>query len=173
MEPLHRGSRSADALKIDVRAVADLDARLDSAVQRVMDRSPDIQKRYKDELAAEPPKTSTVLQPLIPAMNADGIDRVPQGESEVAQHSRRLAQVIRHGSRSSSLSGRAQVFGFTSRAHLKTFSASLTRVWRTRSPPRNSREQSIRSRRGARTSSTRQVRLRTFSALPSRGSLTR
>jgi len=91
----------ADALKIDVRAVADLDACLDSAVQRVMDRSPDIQKRYKDELAAEPPKTSTVLQPLIPAMNADGIDKSPKERAKwLAQpppgtgHQARIAKLI-------------------------------------------------------------------------------
>ncbi len=65
----------ADALNIDVRAIADLDACLEKAVNRVMDRSIDVQQRYQNDLSVEPPKTSTVLAPLIQAMNADGIEK--------------------------------------------------------------------------------------------------
>jgi hypothetical protein len=68
----------AHSAGLNVRAVGDLDACLASEVQRVMDANHTVVKRYRSDLAAEPPKTSTVLRPLIEAMNAAGIGSNPK-----------------------------------------------------------------------------------------------
>lgn len=60
-------SRNAD---LDVRAIGDLDCCLDNAVTRAIDKMPDITTRYQRELFIEPPKTATVIRPLIDAMRA-------------------------------------------------------------------------------------------------------
>jgi len=57
------------SMEIDVRAVADLDAIFSSDVQRTIDRSPELQVRYREELYAEPPATHVALRPLIEAAN--------------------------------------------------------------------------------------------------------
>jgi hypothetical protein len=60
-------------LHLNVRAVADLDALLAPEVQRVMDANEEVIQRYRSELAAEPPRTSTVLRPLLEVMNKENI----------------------------------------------------------------------------------------------------
>ncbi len=64
----------ARSARLDVRAVADLDACLAPEVQRVMDANPSVVAAYRDDLAAEPPRTSTVIRPLLDAMNAAGVE---------------------------------------------------------------------------------------------------
>ncbi|AEI13356.1 AAA family ATPase [Cellulomonas gilvus] len=66
-------------LGIDVRGIVDLDALLDSEVQRVMDARPEVTARYETELAAEPARTSTVLRPLL--QGADKADIPADGRS--------------------------------------------------------------------------------------------
>lgn len=60
-------------LNIDICAVGDLDACLDTGVRRVMDRSAVIQERYRDDLSAEPPTTATVIKPLQDEMRAASV----------------------------------------------------------------------------------------------------
>lgn len=60
----------ANALNIDVRAIADLDALFSSDVQRTIERSPAIRERLKTELYAEPPRAHVALRPLIESANA-------------------------------------------------------------------------------------------------------
>jgi predicted ATPase len=55
------------SMGIDVRAVADLDAIFSSDVQKTMDRSAELQRRYREELYADPPATHAALRPLIEA----------------------------------------------------------------------------------------------------------
>lgn len=63
---------------LDVRAVADLDSCLAPEVQVVMDESADVVARYRSDLAVEPPRTSTVIRPLLDAMNAAGVTKSPK-----------------------------------------------------------------------------------------------
>lgn len=72
----------ARAASLDVRAVADLDACLAPEVQRVMDAAVDVVTRYREDLAAEPAKTSTVIRPLIDAMNAAGVATDPKSRAK-------------------------------------------------------------------------------------------
>jgi hypothetical protein len=72
----------ARAAGLDVRAVADLDACLAPEVQRVMDSADDVVTRYRQDLAAEPAKTSTVIRPLIDAMNAAGVATDPKSRAK-------------------------------------------------------------------------------------------
>jgi predicted ATPase len=58
---------------IDVRAVGDLDCVLDPAVTSTLDTFPDVTSRYQSELYIEPPKTSTVVRPLIEQMRTTGV----------------------------------------------------------------------------------------------------
>jgi predicted ATPase len=66
------------SMGLDVRAVADLDACLAQEVQRVMDRSSSVTSRYRSDLSAEPATTSTVIRPLIEAMNKEGVGNSPK-----------------------------------------------------------------------------------------------
>jgi len=66
---------------LDVRAIADLDACLAPEVQRVMDAAPEVVSRYRRDLAAEPAKTSTVVRPLIEAMNAASVQADPKSRA--------------------------------------------------------------------------------------------
>jgi len=66
------------SMGINVRAVADLDACLAPEVQRVMDRSPKVISRYRNDLSAEPPTTTVVLRPLIEAMDKAGVSKNPK-----------------------------------------------------------------------------------------------
>ncbi|WP_203602900.1 ATP-dependent nuclease [Streptomyces coelicoflavus] len=68
----------AHKMEIDVRAIADLDACLESSVQRVMDGKSTVIHKYREELALEPPRTSNVLKPLIDKMRLDGISGNPK-----------------------------------------------------------------------------------------------
>lgn len=72
----------AHELDIDVRAVADLDACLEPTVQRVMDSSPEVTQRYRNELFQEPPKTSEILKPLISEMRKAGISASPKDRAK-------------------------------------------------------------------------------------------
>lgn len=63
----------ANALNIDVRAIADLDALFSSDVHRVIDRSPTIREKLRAELFAEPPHAHVALRPLIDAANAENV----------------------------------------------------------------------------------------------------
>lgn len=65
----------ANALNIDVRAIADLDALFSSDVQRTINRSAPIQERLRSELLAEPPRADVALRPLIEAANVAGADK--------------------------------------------------------------------------------------------------
>jgi predicted ATPase len=58
------------SMGIDVRAIADLDAIFSGDVQKTIDRSAELQMRYREELFAEPPVTHVALRPLI-----EGADR--------------------------------------------------------------------------------------------------
>lgn len=69
------------AAGLDVRAVADLDACLAPEVQRVMDAAPEVVAAYRADLAAEPAKTSTVIRPLLEAMNAAGVPADPKSRA--------------------------------------------------------------------------------------------
>lgn len=71
----------AKAAGLDVRAVADLDACLAPEVQRVMDASPAVVNAYRTDLAAEPARTSTVLRPLLDAMNAAHVPTDPKSRA--------------------------------------------------------------------------------------------
>jgi len=71
----------AHAAGLDVRAVADLDACLAPEVQRVMDDTHSVISAYRRELAAEPAKTSTVLRPLLEAMNAASVPADPKSRA--------------------------------------------------------------------------------------------
>ena len=66
---------------LDVRAVADLDACLAPQVQRVMDAKPEVIARYRTDFSVEPPKTSTVLRPLLDAMNAAAVPADPKSRA--------------------------------------------------------------------------------------------
>lgn len=70
------------SMGIDVRAIADLDAIFSSDVQKTIDRSAELQTRYREELFAEPPVTHIALRPLI-----EGADRalVPKDERSRAR----------------------------------------------------------------------------------------
>ena len=59
----------AKSLHLDVMAVADLDAVLNSDVQRLIDASAGLQVSYRERLLAEPPQTYIALRPLIEAAN--------------------------------------------------------------------------------------------------------
>lgn len=59
---------------LDVRAVGDLDCCLDPAVTSAIDRIPEITARYQSDLFMEPPRTSTVVRPLINAMREAGVE---------------------------------------------------------------------------------------------------
>lgn len=67
---------------LDVRAVADLDACFAKEVQRVMDATDDVTARYRQDLAVEPPKTSTVIRPLIDAANAGEVATDPKSRAK-------------------------------------------------------------------------------------------
>lgn len=58
---------------LDVRAVGDLDCCLDSAVTSTLDSYPEIIAAYRNELFIEPPTTSTVVRPLLTAMNTASV----------------------------------------------------------------------------------------------------
>ncbi|HEX3962476.1 MAG TPA: AAA family ATPase [Trebonia sp.] len=68
----------ARKLELDVRAVADLDALFTQDLQRSLEDIPEIRKSYTELLAAEPPKTSVVIEPLIRQMAVDGISPDPR-----------------------------------------------------------------------------------------------
>lgn len=71
----------ASAAGLDVRAVADLDACLAPEVQRVMDANSAVVMAYRNEFAVEPPKTSSVLRPLLDAMNAASVPTDPKSRA--------------------------------------------------------------------------------------------
>lgn len=61
-------------LGLDFKAVADLDACLESQVQRVMDSIPAVAARYRTDLSTEPALTHRIVQPWIALMNSDGVE---------------------------------------------------------------------------------------------------
>lgn len=63
---------------LNFKAIADLDACLDSQVQAAMDRRTDVTQRYRAELAIEPAQTHVLLRPLIEAMRKDGVSSNPK-----------------------------------------------------------------------------------------------
>lgn len=63
---------------LDFKAIADLDACLDSQVQAALDHRPEVSKRYKVELGAEPAKTNVILRPIIEAMNKENVPTNPK-----------------------------------------------------------------------------------------------
>ncbi|MFE1295758.1 ATP-dependent endonuclease [Streptomyces sp. NPDC058731] len=77
----------AHNMKIDVRAVGDLDACLESSVQRVMDGNDNVIARYREELALEPPRTSELLKPLLDKMRRDGVSNNPKERANWLAHS--------------------------------------------------------------------------------------
>ena len=70
------------SLGLDVRAIADLDACLAPEVQRVMDATPAVLSRYRQDFGTEPPKTSTVVRPLIQAMNNANVATDPKSRAK-------------------------------------------------------------------------------------------
>lgn len=62
----------------DFKAIADLDACLESRVQNIMDATPEVARRYQEELGIEPPKTHLVIQPLIAPMRTAGVGSSPK-----------------------------------------------------------------------------------------------
>jgi predicted ATPase len=66
------------SMGLDTRAVADLDACLAPEVQTVMDSDPEVARRYRADLAVEPPKSHLALRPLIEAMNSEGVANSPK-----------------------------------------------------------------------------------------------
>lgn len=67
---------------MDVRAVADLDACLSPAMQRVMDKNSLVVERYRDDFALEPARTATVIRPLLDAMNQAGVEVNPKARAQ-------------------------------------------------------------------------------------------
>lgn len=63
------------SMGLDVRAVADLDAVFASDVQKTIDQSPELQKKYRDELFAEPPQTHVALRPIIEEANRGSVKK--------------------------------------------------------------------------------------------------
>lgn len=63
----------ASKAKLDFKAIADLDACLESQVTSVMDATPEVMHRYQRDLAIEPPKTHAIIHPLLLAMNKAGV----------------------------------------------------------------------------------------------------
>lgn len=63
---------------LDLKAIADLDACLDSQVQAALDRRPEVVKRYRVDLGAEPAATNVVIRPIIEAMNSNGVSSSPK-----------------------------------------------------------------------------------------------
>jgi AAA domain, putative AbiEii toxin, Type IV TA system len=68
----------ARKLDLDVRAIADLDAIFTQDLQRSLDGVQTVRDAYTRRLAAEPPRTSTVLQPLIRQMGLEGVTADPR-----------------------------------------------------------------------------------------------
>lgn len=71
----------ASSAGLDVRAVADLDACLAPEVQRVMDGKAEVVARYRADFSVEPARTSTVLRPLLEAMNAARVATDPKSRA--------------------------------------------------------------------------------------------
>lgn len=88
---------------LDFKAIADLDACLDSQVQAVMDRRPEVTQRYRADLATEPAKTHVLLRPLIEAMSKGSVSSSPKDRakwlsSDVPKdsgHESRLAKLLK------------------------------------------------------------------------------
>lgn len=72
----------ARAAGLDVRAIADLDACLAPEVQRVMDAAGDVVARYREDLSAEPARTSAVIRPLIDEMNRAQVATDPKSRAK-------------------------------------------------------------------------------------------
>ncbi|MCV2489360.1 AAA family ATPase [Geodermatophilus sp. YIM 151500] len=68
-------------LGFDVKAVGDLDAIFDPAVQRVMDGIPAVQDAYKDTFFADPPATSKVLSQLLRAAGKANVPDDPKSRA--------------------------------------------------------------------------------------------
>ncbi|WP_456237479.1 ATP-dependent nuclease [Georgenia wutianyii] len=66
---------------LNFKAIADLDACLDSQVQAVMDRRSDVTQRYRVDLAIEPAKTHVLLRPLIEEMRKEGVSSNPKSRA--------------------------------------------------------------------------------------------
>jgi len=62
------------SMGLDLKAVADLDAVFSADVQRTFDRTPDLERAYREELLAEPPAAHVALRPLIEAANKASIE---------------------------------------------------------------------------------------------------
>ena len=72
----------ARAAGLDVRAVGDLDCCLDPAVTRTIDSFDDVVRRYREEVFIEPPRTSTVVRPLLDAMQVEGVPADPKSRAK-------------------------------------------------------------------------------------------
>jgi hypothetical protein len=66
---------------IDIRAVGDLDSCFAVEVQRAMDEVPEVIDRYRSELMIEPPRTSSVLQPLYRPMEEAAVAADPKARA--------------------------------------------------------------------------------------------
>jgi hypothetical protein len=67
----------ARKLDLDVRAVADLDAIFTQDLQRALNDIPEVCDAYTQHLAAQPPTTRTVLEPLVRQMAMEGVTADP------------------------------------------------------------------------------------------------
>jgi hypothetical protein len=68
-------------LRLDVKAVGDLDAVFAGEVQRVMDADETVVEAYKTIFYADPPTTGTVLRSLIQEANKQGIPADPKSRA--------------------------------------------------------------------------------------------
>jgi len=75
----------ARKLDLPVRAVADLDAVFDPAIQRCMDTDDAVRKRYQQDLSAEPPKTRRVLTPISEELGRRGTSNDPRSRADALQ----------------------------------------------------------------------------------------
>ncbi len=72
----------ATRLGLDARAVADLDALFDPAVQRVVDASSEAQAGIRTALKIEPPTAGNALRPLQERMAREGVDPNPKAKAD-------------------------------------------------------------------------------------------
>jgi predicted ATPase len=89
------------SLGLDVKAIADLDACFAQEVQRVMDAIPQVQEAYREQFSIEPPRTSSVLRPLIQEADKAGVDTDPKSRAKWLANS--VAPHTGHASRLSKL----------------------------------------------------------------------
>ncbi|MEH1057089.1 AAA family ATPase [Micromonospora sp. CPCC 206171] len=65
-------------LGLDVRAIADLDACFSPEIQRALDNSPEVVRRYIEDFAADMPKTIEMIRPFIRASDRAQVGAEPR-----------------------------------------------------------------------------------------------